>query len=39
MLYKNGSKMDSKSGCQLPLRTELWPPVNLEEHGDQIVRN
>jgi hypothetical protein len=31
--------MDSKLGYQSPLQTELWPPVNLEELGDQIVRN
>jgi hypothetical protein len=39
MLYKNWSKMDSKSGCQSPLRIELWPLVKLEELGDQIVRD
>jgi hypothetical protein len=27
--------MDSKSGCQSLLQTELWSPVNLEELGDQ----
>jgi hypothetical protein len=31
MLYKNWSKMDSKFGCQSPLKTEFGLTMNREE--------
>jgi hypothetical protein len=37
--YKIWSKMNSKLSYQSLLQTEVWPPVNLEELGDRIVRN
>jgi hypothetical protein len=36
VLYKNWSKMDSKSGCQSPLKTEIGLIVDSNELWSQF---